>query len=480
MKKQLIIAAVLCVLLTGCTGTAKETVQNDSGAGAPVTSSQGAVTSGSAVTEAPVIDSTRKDRAFLTFENSEMRISAELVLFDSENKDALEKVQIDALKKYISSQTGSELALERQPKDIVRLGDFSNLSIDLDADLTLSDSDTISIVYTGELTDKAAAHPTHLVFSLNLDARTLEQISFSEKYKVGEEMYGLYASASAAAMTEKWGEKYEEEVGSFSDVICKAEDFSGKIADGSIVAYYTENDIVLSFPLEYVLGGHIEVAVPHVQLDAIKTDLTPLKVLVESGDYSITYESYTETPDEADYYLSARGNDKMMTSMYLGTFKTKEVSDGKILTTDIDGDKKKEIIINMEISGNGATLTSIYKIKDDMLEHCTEIDTLGIELLCEYKNGKKARIYSEKPKFSQEIDISKVFSAEFFDKNGKATGNGSVSIKEIHGISVTEGKLVCTAGLCLDDGVAQFNINFTISVSDGKYSLTPSKILPIE
>ena len=478
MIKHLILALVLCLLLTGCVGVTEKTT-TDATVGGNTATGQTANTSAPVGSDSPVTDNTKKGREFLVLENGEMRISAEIVLFESDNADAIEKAQTDAITKFIGAYTNGEFSLARQQKDIDKLGDFSILSIDIDAELSHADSNLISIVYMGELTDKGEAHPTQLVFSLNLDAHTLEPINFSEQYKIGDEMYALYSSASATAMTLKWGDKYEEEVGSFADVVCKAEDFQGKIADGSIVVYFTENDVVLSFPIEYILGGHIEIGVPHVQLDTIKADESPLKVLTETADYSITYESYAETPDEADYYISTLKDDGMMVSMYLGTYKIAEVRRGKIINADINGDKTKEIIVHMEISGNGGMLTEICRMNAGIIERIATVEPIGIELLCEYKNGKKARIYSQTAKFSQEVDITNIFSTEAFDNKGMATLNGAVSIKPIHDVSVVDGKLVCTASLCLDSDVPQFDITLSVTLTGGEHTLTPTKILPL-
>ncbi len=472
MKKQLIILAAVCVLLTGCTGAAGNTEGNASEE-SDITTKSTAVTSRPQGTEVPVIDSTRKDRAFLALDTAERQISAELVLLDGESKDALEAVQKDALTRYINTLAESELSLTRQAKDIEKFKDFSVMSIDLDAELTLCDTDMISIMYTGEAVFKDAAQPVHLAFSLNLDAHTLKEVSFSERYMVGEEMYGMFASASAEAMTAKWGEKYEEEVGSFADAVCKSEDFSARIADGSIIVYYTENDAVLSFPIASELGGRIEVAVPHVQLDFLKADTSPLKVLTESGDYSITYESFPDIPDTADYYISAIGSDSFTVSRYLGNFPIRAVTHASLLESDVDGDKKKEIILNMAVSSEGSTLTAVFKMNGGVLEECAVIDLTKLTFKCEYINGKKAKLSSEDGKYTQEFDISAVFDAGAFDKNGKAAGEGIVSIKSIAEIKQENGKVICSAVFTLD-GINAGEIQLVLSVKDGEYLLTPT------
>ncbi len=474
MKKHLIAVIALSLLLAGCSSSTSE-------AGTESTANDGQVTQADVQTQQappPVIEITRKDRAYLTLDTDENIISAEVVVFDSDSSDKLEQLQTDAIKQYIEKLTDKHFELSRLEKDETKQKDFSVMSIDLDAELKFTDESTISLVYTGTLTSKDAADPMQLFYSLNLDAKSLEPILFSESYIIGEDLYQVFADNSAAAMTAKWGEGYAEEIGSFSDAVCDAASFKAGIEDGSIVHYYTDTKVGLSFPLPSALGGHIEIEVPYVQLDLLKyaSDTTGTNVLMREGLYKVYYEVFPETPNEADYFISAITNDSTLVSVYMGTYTIRDVSAGAILVADTDSDHREEIVVNINTSQEGESLTRIYRFESNMLELVTEL-TVQKNISCEYQNGKKVKLTSEDGSFKYEADISTLFDNSAFDKNGKAIGDGILGIKPIRDIKLNGQKVECVATITLDT-IDAFDITYSLRVKDGVYMLTPVSAAP--
>ena len=488
MKKHLITALVLSLLLVGCSGNSESnsTGKSNETADTNIEQSTQGDTQTSADTELPgVIEVLPKDRAYLTLDTPDNLVSAEIVLFDSENKEKLEQAQEDALSKYINESIGEQFTLTRLERDETKGKDFLVMSIDLDAELKFMDDSMISIVYTGMLTDKGSAHPTHLFYSLNLDTEKLEPVAFSDTYTIGEELYNVFADHSAEAMAAKWGENYLTELGSFSDVVCNAESFASGIMDGSIMYYYTENNVGLSFPLPFVLGGHIEVEVPYVQLDLYKdtpSNNSGTNVLMSNGSFKVYYETFPETPNEADYFISAvfispETNDSTVVSVYLGTYSIREVSAGEILLADVDRDHSEEVVVRFQTSDEGSSRTLVYRLEEAMLERIAEIKAPS-DIKCEYQNGKKVKLTSTLGAFSLEADISGLFDNSAFDKDGKAIGDGIATVKSINKIRLNGETLECVATLALD-AIDAFDVTYKLSVKDGEYTLSPISAVPL-
>ena len=485
MKKYLAAAMAAVVLLSGCSGGSGDSDGLGSSGGSGEVSTD-SVTETERVTQSadteqtpPVIEVVRKDRAYLTLDTEQVIISAEIVVLEDEQNAKLEQAQTDALKKYIYELTRGEFELALCERDTVKGKDFLSMSLDLDAELKLMDDNVISIVYAGELTDKSAPHPTHLFYSLNLDADTLEPIVFSEAYIVDKLLYDVFAENSDEAMTAKWGESYAAELGTFADVVCSEEDFISGIADGSICHYYTEDKVGLSFSLPFVLGGHIEVEVPYVLLDALKhtSDKTGTTELMQEGLYTVFYESFPDSPSEADYFISAQTNDGTLVSVYLGTYVIRDVSAGGIIVADIDSDNREEVVIHLSTSQDGDRMTLAFRLEGNMLERIADIKTEN-DILCEYQNGKKAKLTNTAGTFSREADITGLFDNAVFDKNGKATCDGLVTVGQIREIRLNGTKIEYVATIALDT-IDALDIVYTLSAKDGEYVLTPVSVSPI-
>lgn len=485
MKKYLAAAMAAVVLLSGCSdGSGGSDGLGSSGGSGEV--STDSVTETERVTQStdteqtpPVIEVVRKDRAYLTLDTEQVIISAEIVVLEDEQNAKLEQAQTDALKKYIYELTRGEFELALCERYTVKGKDFLSMSLDLDAELKLMDDNVISIVYAGELTDKSAAHPTHLFYSLNLDADTLEPVLFSDTYIIDGQLYDIVCENSAEAMTEKWGENYAAELGNFADVICDAERFAAGIADGSIYHYYTEDKVGMSFSVPFVLGGHIEIEVPYILLDPLKyaNDSASTNLLMSEGPYKVFYETFPDSPNEADYFISAQTNDGTLVSVYLGTYLIRDVSAGGIIAGDIDRDSREEVVIHVKTSQEGDSMTLAFRLEGNMLERIADIKTEN-DILCEYQNGKKAKLTNTAGSFTHEADITGLFDNAVFDKNGKATCDGLVTVGQIREIRLNGTTIEYVATIALDT-IDALDIVYTLSAKDGEYVLTPVSAAPV-
>ena len=56
------------------------------------------------------------------------------------------------------------------------------------------------------------------------------------------------------------------------------------------------------------------------------------------------------------------------------------IQNGILSLNDIDGDNIDEIIVHFEISGNGGTITRIYKVENGMIVLLSNLDEFDTDL----------------------------------------------------------------------------------------------------
>lgn len=131
---------------------------------------------------------------------------------------------------------------------------------------------------------------------------------------------------------------------------------------------------------------------------------------------------------QSDYYMVAYVGGNYLIQE-LGTFDNMVVQNGNLYLADMDGDGVDEIIIHFEVSGNGATITRIYKAADNSIVNVANLDDFDIGFVSEFENGYKLKISNEFTGYVQDIDIKQWFSADYFDATGKSISQDEIFLR---------------------------------------------------
>jgi len=137
--------------------------------------------------------------------------------------------------------------------------DYSEYYMELDGRIEFENEEIYSIVFEGLCNYKNSAHPMHMFFTLNIDKKSGERLLFADKYDVNEDLYELFSAYAQADIDEIVGEG----VISVKDMLCPYDRFVEAIAEEMIVCtYYTDDNIGISYEVNFAMGGHIEVEIP--------------------------------------------------------------------------------------------------------------------------------------------------------------------------------------------------------------------------
>ncbi len=143
--------------------------------------------------------------------------------------------------------------------------DYSGYYIDIESKTSYVSDDVISIVFTGILNKKSAAHPMHLLFALNFNPETMDVVKFSSRHIIDDALYNEFAQLGEKQVLEECGGKWPEDWGTFSEELCSKENFfealKNENSNSSVNWYYTENGIGFSYSVVHALGGHKEVEI---------------------------------------------------------------------------------------------------------------------------------------------------------------------------------------------------------------------------
>lgn len=141
---------------------------------------------------------------------------------------------------------------------------YQNTYLNIDYRITYCTEDLISIVFEGLYNYKKAAHPIHLLFSLNMDPASGKQIAFTDRYVVDENLYEVFAAQAEMDITEGAGGTWPKGWGAFSEMICSKSDFlTGLVSEVDFHVFYTTEGVEISYPVPYAMGNHLEVALPY-------------------------------------------------------------------------------------------------------------------------------------------------------------------------------------------------------------------------
>lgn len=131
-----------------------------------------------------------------------------------------------------------------------------------------------------------------------------------------------------------------------------------------------------------------------------------------------------------DIYLVADIADGILT-YNLGKWEKAVLQNGTMFLTDLDDDGIEEIVLTMEITGNGGTLSRIFKIRGQEIVLVEDLDSFDPEISCEFGREYVFRIWNDEIGFEQTFDVRQEYPPEVFDAFGQATVKPEISFLEI-------------------------------------------------
>ena len=157
------------------------------------------------------------------------------------------------------------------------------------------------------------------------------------------------------------------------------------------------------------------------------------KLTRESVEDTVTvFTGNVEKSDiHTDVYMEAKLNGKSL--MYeLGDWEVHVLQNGGLFLADLNGDGADEIVLFMEVTGNGGAIAQVFKVEENEIALLYDLNEVDIGLETIYKDGYIMCLENASVGFSETIDIEKEFGVEHFDKNGKFTGSSEVFFNPIN------------------------------------------------
>lgn len=141
--------------------------------------------------------------------------------------------------------------------------EYAEYCVELEGTVTRSDEEIISIKFEGLVNYMTAAHPNHVLFSVNVDKATGERGLFADKYNITEDLYDVFLMYAQAEIDSVAGEGTV----SVEEQLCTKDSFIDGISDETTVCvYYSGESIVISYEVPFAVGGHREVEIPLSEL----------------------------------------------------------------------------------------------------------------------------------------------------------------------------------------------------------------------
>lgn len=141
--------------------------------------------------------------------------------------------------------------------------EYTEYCVELEGTVTRSDEEIVSIKFEGLINYMTAAHPNHVLITVNIDKATGERVLFSDRYSVTDELYYIFLRYAQKEIDSVVGEG----VVSVEEQYCKKDSFIKGISDESTVCvYYSGESIFISYEVPFAVGGHREARVPLSEL----------------------------------------------------------------------------------------------------------------------------------------------------------------------------------------------------------------------
>lgn len=178
-------------------------------------------------------------------------------------------------------------------------------------------------------------------------------------------------------------------------------------------------------------------------------------------DEVLVYSKSSDSEYQTEVFLGAHvGDNKYAYS--LGEWDASVFEHGSIIVTDLNDDEVDEIVLYMEVTKNGGTLTQVFSVKDNAINLICDLNELDLEIDTIYENDYSMKLENEDVGFSCRLDISNQFSPDQFDAEGKALVGTKILLLPINSCKiVSDGEsqeIHCTRLFRLTDYLGAINI----------------------
>ena len=150
-------------------------------------------------------------------------------------------------------------------------------SLTLDYEITYRTENLVSIVFRGMYNANSEAHPTNILFAVNLSPQIGQRIYLRNLYSINQALYADFSASATRTLLAQMDEQWPEIWGSFSESFCDWEQFRlGMYREDTFNWYCTPEGITISYPVPHALGDHQETTLPFSSFRSPKDTLHPL------------------------------------------------------------------------------------------------------------------------------------------------------------------------------------------------------------
>lgn len=237
---------------------------------------------------------------------------------------------------------------------------------------------------------------------------------------------------------------------------------------------------------DMVLDEYLHVNLPQLERENQRVYYVNWGKLTESSYedsvYILSDAQYVDTYQNTIYMIADIEGSKLIQE--IGKFDKMVIQNGILSLNDIDGDNIDEIIVHFEISGNGGTITRIYKVENGMIVLLSNLDEFDTGFVSEYEEGYKLHIFNKYTDYSQVFDISNWFSAEFFDENGMSVVKEDIFVRPFSSCEVKDSnkdgkyEMHCSQEVSLAGYIGRAYTVLQYNEVTGNFNVVESNFLP--
>ena len=215
------------------------------------------------------------EKVYLIQDTSTFQVSVDIPLVEGENSERINQTLIMLVEDKVNEMLDHQGMLTTTDKDIhIEYRELPDMySVDLVGEISFADDEMLSVVFSGLMNTKSAAHPTNVLFSININLKKLTKVRFSELYLINNDLYLTFSKLAEDAIIELAGGRWPLGWGDFGSELCSEEDFIiGMELENEYYWYFVDDGIYISYPVPYALGNHLEVLIPHELIQCKKGD----------------------------------------------------------------------------------------------------------------------------------------------------------------------------------------------------------------
>ena len=128
----------------------------------------------------------------------------------------------------------------------------------------------LSIIFKGWFDKKLVAHPTNLLFTLNIDIEKNERVYLKNKYLINSKLYDTFVYFSQQQLKANANNEWLDNLERFSQDICTEDSFlKGLDAENEFYTYFTNDCIGICYPVPFSLGNYMVTEIPYSCVDTL-------------------------------------------------------------------------------------------------------------------------------------------------------------------------------------------------------------------